>query len=469
MAEALFTLAQAAAACGGRLIGTDAAVMSVCSDSRRLAPGQLFVALRGERFDAHHFVSEALRAGAAGAIVERNRAPEGVEPSPLIEVDDTRAALAALATWWRSRFHLPLIGVTGSNGKTTVKEMIAAILRAQARQDGLDPALAVLATRGNLNNDIGVPHMLLELNAAHRYAVIEMGMNHPGEIAALAAMAKPTVALVNNAQREHLEFMHNVAQVARENGDVFEALPAQGVAVINADDDFADAWIARAGTRRVLRFGLRAPADVGAHCVPEGLGQRMTLTGLCGDLQIRLRVPGWHNASNALCAATACLAAGIGTSAIVEGLTGFGGVKGRQQLRPGQGGCQLIDDTYNANPDSVRAAIDVLASTTGTRVLVLGDMGEVGDQGPAFHREAGEYAQRRGIDTLLALGEASREATGAFGPGARHFDDVDMLVEALRPLLHDNTTVLIKGSRFMRMERVADAIAASNETAQKGH
>ncbi len=452
--NALWMASDAARACGGTLIGPDIALTGFSTDSRAVKHGDLFIALRGERFDAHDFIADVRAAGAAAVVVEQDcRQDAGTS----IRVADTRIALGDIARVWRSRFTLPLIGVTGSNGKTTVKEMIAAILRAHALSLGWT-ADTVLATRGNLNNDIGVPLMLFGLRDTHRLAVIEMGMNHPGEISWLAGMAKPTVALVNNAQREHLEFMNSVAEVARENGDVFDALGADGIAVINADDDFADYWCGRNAARRVLRFGLDHRAEVVADATPEGLGYRLDLRGAFGTARIVLRVPGRHNARNALCAATASLAAGADMAAVVWALSRFEGVKGRQQIRTGARGSTVIDDTYNANPDSVRAAIDVLAGAPGRRILVLGDMGEVGNQGPDFHREAGAYAREHGIHALFALGEAATHAVTAFGQGACHYDDHAAIAAALRPQLDAGTTVLVKGSRFMRMERVAEAL-----------
>lgn len=456
---ALWKASDVAAACGGTLTGPDVNITGFSTDSRAVTPGDLFVALRGERFDAHDFIAEVQTAGAAAAVVAHDCKHAA---GTLIHVADTRVALGDIARVWRSRFSLPLIGVTGSNGKTTVKEMIAAILRAHAQAVGWDADTAVLATRGNLNNDVGVPLMLFRLRDSHRLAVIEMGMNHPGEIAWLAGIARPTVALVNNAQREHLEFMHSVAEVARENGDVFDALGPGGIAVVNADDEFAGYWCGRNAGRTVLRFGMGPAVEVSANATPEGLGYRLDLHGAFGTAHIVLRVPGLHNARNALCAATAALAAGADMSAVVWALSHFEGVKGRQQVRTGLAGSTVIDDSYNANPDSVRAAIDVLACASGRRILVLGDMGEVGTQGPEFHREAGTYARERGIDALLATGEAAADAVTAFGSGALHYPDHASLADALCPQLGPDTIVLVKGSRFMRMERVAEALTAQN-------
>lgn len=459
--SALWKASDVARACGGSLHGPDVAIHGFCTDSRAVRRADLFVALRGERFDAHDFLAEVQTAGAAAAVVATDCTHAA---GTLIRVADTRVALGDIARAWRSRFSLPVIGVTGSNGKTTVKEMIAAILRAHARAMGWDPDASVLATRGNLNNDIGVPLMLFGLRDSHRLAVIEMGMNHPGEIAWLAGMAQPTVALVNNAQREHLEFMHSVAEVARENGDVFDALGTTGVAVINADDDYAGYWCSRNAGRQVLRFGLEHAAEVGASLTPQGLGHRLALHGVFGVADISLRLPGVHNARNALCAATATLAAGVDMAAVVCALNAFEGVKGRQQVRAGIAGSTLIDDSYNANPDSVQAAIDVLAHAPGRRVLVLGDMGEVGAQGPDFHREAGAAARTAGIDALYATGASSIHAVSAFGRGALHCPDHASIADLLRPQLDASTTVLVKGSRFMRMERVVEALLASPGT-----
>jgi UDP-N-acetylmuramoyl-tripeptide--D-alanyl-D-alanine ligase len=460
--NALWNASGIARACSGALSGPDVAVSGFSTDSRSVQTGAMFLALRGERFDAHDFVADVLGAGAAVAVVARDFAPDGLPADcSLIRVDDTRIALGDIARAWRSRFTLPLIGVTGSNGKTTVKEMVAAILRAHALGLGLDPATAVLATRGNLNNDIGVPLMLLGLRDTHRLAVIEMGMNHPGEIAWLAGMTKPTVALVNNAQREHLEFMHSVAEVARENGDVFDALGDDGIAVINGDDDFSDYWCARNAQRTVLRFALDHEAEVSARAVADGLGCSLHISGAFGSARVVLRVPGLHNARNALCAATATLAAGADMAAVVWALSRFEGVKGRQQVRAGAAGSTLIDDSYNANPDSVRAAIDVLARARGRRVLVLGDMGEVGDRGADFHREAGAYALEHGIDALHATGTLAAHSVTAFGAHAHLHPDHASIAAALRPQLDADTTLLVKGSRFMRMERVVEALLAN--------
>lgn len=444
-------LSQVAQTLGARMIGADVALTAVSTDTRGVAAGQLFIALRGARFDAHDFLDQAVAGGAAALLVaDESKLPAGV--SALV-VDDTLLALGRLAAAWRAQFSLPLIAVTGSNGKTTTKEMIAAILKAHFGD-------AVLATRGNFNNDIGLPITLLGLNATHRAAVIEMGMNHPGEIAYLAPIGAPTVALVTNAQRAHLEGMGDLDEVAREKGSIFVGMPANGVAVINADDRYAPTWREMAGAHAVRTFGIDHAADVSGKVRQHGLETALQLTVPEGEADIRLSIPGRHNARNAVAAAAACLAASLPLSAVVTGLESFAGVKGRLQRRAGIKGAEILDDTYNANPDSVRAGIDVLAATIGRKLLVLGDMGEIGDASGQYHDEIGGYAKSQGIDRLYALGDAAQQAVRNFGEGAKHFCNVEKLIAAVDKELGPETTVLIKGSRFMKMERVADALAA---------
>jgi UDP-N-acetylmuramoyl-tripeptide--D-alanyl-D-alanine ligase len=379
---------------------------------------------------------------------------------PQVVVADARHALGAAAAHWRARFELPLIAVTGSNGKTTVTQMIAAILAAAYGEKQR------LATRGNLNNEIGVPLMLWQLAKVHRAAVLELGMNHPGEIAQLAAWVRPTVALVNNAQREHQEFMQSVEATARENGEVIAALPAsgEGVAVFPADDGCAPIWRELAGTRRVVDFALDGDAVVTASWEPTPGGASVTMATPAGGIEVALAVAGVHNVRNALAATASALAAGVAPAAIREGLAAFRPVGGRGVRLRTEAGAELIDDSYNANPDSVRAAIDLLAASTPPRTLVLGDMGEVGARGPEFHREVGAYARERGIEALYALGAATRASVAAFGARGRHFDDIDALMGALRASASAGT-LLVKGSRFMRMERVVQALAAAGAVA----
>ncbi|WP_046111035.1 UDP-N-acetylmuramoyl-tripeptide--D-alanyl-D-alanine ligase [Aquincola tertiaricarbonis] len=434
-------------------------VHRVHSDTRTLQPGDLFVALRGERFDAHDFLPQAREAGAVAALAEHGLQAAGL---PGLQVPDVQRALEFLAAAWRRKHELPLIAVTGSNGKTTVTQMTAAILRAWLA-DG------ALATEGNYNNHIGVPLTLLRLRQDaqrwHRAAVVELGMNHPGEIALLARIAAPTVALVNNAQREHQEFMATVEAVARENGSVIEALGPTGVAVFPADDTYAPLWLQLAGSRPHLTFARQGEADLTCEAMWMGAHWAITLHTPAGPASLTLAVAGEHNLRNALAAAACALAAGAPLSAIVQGLQGFAPVKGRSQLQTLSHRGQplvLIDDSYNANPDSMRAAIDVLATLPAPRALLMGDMGEVGDRGPEFHAEVGAHAQACGIELLWAAGAASAEATAAHAAG-RHFATVEALIAAL-PELPAGGSVVVKGSRFMRMERVVAALQNAGGT-----
>ncbi|MCL2589681.1 MAG: UDP-N-acetylmuramoyl-tripeptide--D-alanyl-D-alanine ligase [Betaproteobacteria bacterium] len=459
----MMTLAEAAALLASRGMHTARAVggvriEAVGTDSRAIVPGQLFVALRGERFDGHDFVETALTTGAAAVMVDARWEAEHAQSDIVrLVVDDTRFALGTLAAGWRERFNIPLIGITGSNGKTTVKEMCASILRAWFGKDD-----AVLATQGNLNNDIGLPLTLLGLRAHHRAAVIEMGMNHPGEIAMLTGLARPTVALVNNAQRAHLEGMGSLDGVAREKGHIYDGLGDGGVAVVNADDAHADKWLAENehAHRKTVSFGMKKPATVRGHCELRDLESALRFDTPWGQAECVLRMPGIHNALNALAAATACLSAGAPLAAVMAGLSGCCSAHGRLQRRVGPQGALLFDDTYNANPDSVRAGIDVLARMPGRTILVFGDMGEVGETSAQAHAEVGAYAKDKGVDCLYTLGIMSENAISKFGLGGLHFSSVEVLVEALAPSIAASDTVLVKGSRFMRMERVVEALTA---------
>jgi UDP-N-acetylmuramoyl-tripeptide--D-alanyl-D-alanine ligase len=449
----MMRLSEAGASIGVAHQGTDAEFNAVGTDSRAVTPGMLFVALKGERFDGHDYVREVLAKGAVGAMVEQAFAV--ANPGlPLLAVYDTRLALGQLAAAWRARFAIPLIGITGSNGKTTVKEMCAAILRAHFG----GAAENVLATQGNLNNDIGLPLTLLGLRAAHRAAVIEMGMNHPGEIDYLTRIAVPGVALVNNAQRAHLEGLGTVQDVALAKGEIFAGLTADGVAVFNADDVQCGIWHELSRERRQVRFGLDHPSEVRGSFMPHGLGGDLRLETPAGDLTLALAVSGRHNARNACAAAAATLAAGATLAAVKQGLEAFTGVKGRLQRRPGRSGSLVVDDSYNANPDSMRAAIDVLASVPGKRIFIMGDMGEAGAAAGQVHDEIGGYAKSHGIDRLFCLGGLSLAAARNFGEGGHHFERIEDLLKALPGELDAQTTVLVKGSRFMKMERVVDAL-----------
>ena len=444
------SLREAATAIGARFVGEDVRFDSVSTDSRTLERGALFIALRGERFDGRQFIGAAKERGAAAAVVEDPDASQA--ELPFLVVENSRLALGRLAAHWRGRFDIPLVAVIGSNGKTTVKEMIAAILREHFGET------RALATEGNLNNDIGLPLTLLRLRRNHRAAVVELGVNHPGETATLAAVASPTVALINNAQREHQEFMKGVAEVAREHGAVFAAMRPEGTGVINADDEFSGYWRGLLAGRRIRDFGLEKPAQVGGRHRFTHFGSEIDLRTPQGATRVELHVDGRHNVLNALAAAACALAAGASLEAVARGLAAFRPVGGRMQRRTASSGTKLIDDSYNANPDSVRAAIDVLAAEGGAKVLLLGDMGEVGERGAEFHLEIGHYARERGIDRLLAVGELSSACVAAFGEGARHFATVEALISAAQAELRPRTTMLVKGSRFMRMERVVAAL-----------
>jgi UDP-N-acetylmuramoyl-tripeptide--D-alanyl-D-alanine ligase len=451
----------------------------VSTDTRTVGGGQLFVALRGEVFDAHDFLPQVVDKGVVAVVVDK--LPDGWT-LPAIVVPDTLVALGQIANYWRKQFALPLIAVTGSNGKTTVKEMIASILAAAHGEDGR------LATRGNLNNEIGVPLTLFRLDASHRSGVVELGMNHPGEIGRLSVIAAPTIGMVNNAQREHQEFMHTVEAVARENGSVLSALPADGVAVFPHGDEFTPVWQELAAGRRVLTFGLDPAANVSCTYSAGDFGAELAVTirpaaapGTAGatgaaasfaapdavprHFTVALQAAGEHNVRNALAAIACSYAAGIDTSTIRTGLEAFAPVNGRLQKKQAANGALLIDDTYNANPDSVRAAIDVLAKAKAPRVLVLGDMGEVGTQGKEFHEEVAAYAAGKGIEQVLATGELAAH----MAPHARHFKEFDALLQAVTAAATPDATVLIKGSRFMKMERVVQHLIGPQQATKESH
>ena len=448
----MMRIVEAAQAIAAEVRGADGAFTSVSTDTRTLQRGALFVALRGERFDGHDFVKLALESGAAAVMVDagfRVQSSGVRDDAPLLVVADTRLGLGKLAAAWRNRFAIPLIAITGSNGKTTVKEMLAAILRVEA-----GTADAVLATQGNLNNDIGVPLMLLRLRATHRYAVIEMGMNHLGEIGYLTHLATPTVALVNNAHAAHVGEVGSMENIARAKGEIFGGLRPGGIAVINTDDAFAPMWRDLNAGREIIGFGLEKPAQVTGRYALLAEGVQLEIALPHASVSARLQVPGLHNVRNALAASAAALAVKVAPPTIAQGLSDFHGVRGRLQRKTVLHGATLIDDTYNANPDSVRAAIDVLASASGEKILVLGDMGELGASSAKLHDEIGCYAKEKGIDALFCLGEMSCHAVQAFGVNARHFERIQELLADLENRLGPTVTVLVKGSRFMEMERV---------------
>jgi UDP-N-acetylmuramoyl-tripeptide--D-alanyl-D-alanine ligase len=447
---------------------TQTMIKAVRTDSRSVVEGDLFVALKGETFDGTAFLAQAQTQGAVAVLFEAQDPLKGEYLQclkdvsvPAFCVPNARAALGELAAQWRRQFDLELIGVTGSNGKTTVTQMIAAVLKA-------DASCPSLSTQGNLNNEIGVPLTLFNLRPEHRRAVVELGMNHPGEIEILTGYAQPTIGLVNNAQREHQEFMATVEAVAIENGDVIRHLPVDGVAVFPAQDMYTELWKKLAGARRFLTFGF-VQGDVQAHNMAWINGAwSFQLTTAHAALPCRLNIAGRHNVLNALAAAACALATGMNLSNIVKGLENFEPVKGRSKSSEWEiegHAFTLVDDTYNANPDSVRAAIDVLAELPAPRLLVLGDMGEVGQQGPEFHQEVGAFAKASGIEALFTLGDLCAHSSQAF-EGAHHFTDMDNLQLAVLAQISSYNSVLVKGSRFMKMERVVDALRNRFEQAQ---
>ena len=459
---------------GSQLINISAAaaqhleISRVGSDSRQVDVGELFIALSGERFDAHDFLADVAKTGANAALISsKEKCPEHLAA---VCVADTRLSLGTLAKAWRTQFAIPLAIVTGSNGKTTVKEMIASIFRAAAGEKH------TLVTKGNLNNEIGLPMTLLRLRSSDQLAVIELGMNHPGETAQLADIAGANIALINNAQREHQEFMTTVAAVAEEHSDALRALPRNGVAVFPADSEFSGVWRKAADGRKIMDFVLNAhqdhsTADVQGRLLANGHLEMKTAQGV---IEIQLKTLGNHNVRNALAAGAVALAAGLSLEKIQEGLESFDPVNGRMQAKNLDANHTLIDDSYNANPDSVRAAIDALKQSGKTSWLVLGDMGEVGDQGPAFHHEVGAYAAEQGIAKLFSIGEQCKFAIQGFeemkqklklSSGAEHFSEVDILNARLTTDFRlqqkdsgQHLNILVKGSRFMRMERVVQAL-----------
>jgi UDP-N-acetylmuramoyl-tripeptide--D-alanyl-D-alanine ligase len=450
------TLAELARVAGGTLHGADASFGAVLIDSRVIEPGSLFVALRGEHVDGHQFVADVAGRGATGALVAHR-----VESDlPQVVVPDVLEALTRYAVEWRAAFEGTVVGITGSNGKTTVKEMTGAIL---------SRAGSCLVTRGNLNNHIGVPLTVCRLEPAHRYAVIEMGANHQREIAHLATIARPDVGLVINAGPAHLEGFGGIEGVARGKGEMFASLGIEGTAVINADDRFAAYWhgLAR-GAGRVVTFGVRERADFTASRLEERLQDdgfviEFDLDCPLGRRRIALRLAGEHNVMNALAASAAAYAAGAGFDAISDGLAGMRAVAGRLEMKTVTGGARLIDDSYNANPGSVRAGLRALAGLPGERWLVLGEMRELGEESARMHAEIGEAARQSGVSRLLAVGSDAHHAVESFGAGATWFASVDDLIAALRAGLGPDVTVMVKGSRSNRLERVAAALSPGEQ------
>ena len=434
---------------GARLINGDANFIGVSTDSRTVAKGELFIAIKGENFDGHEYLEQAFARGASAALVSREVAITSATPQ--IIVDDTILAMGQLAQFWRSQFAIPVVALTGSNGKTTVKEMLRSILVAHV---GARESETILATAGNLNNHIGVPLMMMRLHHTHRYAVFEMGMNHLGEIDYLTRLVSPDVALVIMAGTAHIGELGSREAIAEAKGEIFAGLSSQGIAVVNMHDRFGSYWRELAGQRRVIGFGIDANDDV----VGEFAAQSLVIQHAGESVEAHLHVVGEHNQRNALAAAATAIALHIPLQTVREGLEDFEGVAGRLRAYSGHKNATIIDDTYNANPDSVRAAIDVLAAKPGKRYLVLGDMGELGTDAPAMHADIGAYARHAALNGLFALGTLTAQTVIELGRDGWHFESLDDLLEELEKVLAPNVTVLVKGSRFMKMERVVEKL-----------
>ena len=442
-AAIMMTAADAAMKLGAICINGDAGFTGVSTDTRSIAKGELFVALKGENFDGHAYVEQALARGASAALVSHE--VKTSTPIPQIVVGDTLMALGRLAQIWRSRFIIPMLALTGSNGKTTVKEMLRSILIAHHGD-----AASVLATEGNLNNHIGLPLMMLRLNASHKVAVFEMGMNHLTEIDYLSHLVEPDIALIIQAGTAHIGELGSREAIAQAKGEIYAGLPPDGIAVVNMHDRFGSYWRGLAGSRRVIGFGIAAEDDV----IGEFSADAVMIRHAGESVSVQLHVAGEHNQRNALAAAAAAIALNVPLATIQAGLEDFEGVPGRMRAYEGHKKATIIDDTYNANPDSVRAAIDVLRTKLGKRLLVLGDMGELGSQAREMHSDVGAYAKHANLDGVYALGQLSEATVMALGASGWHFETVDDLVDAIEPLLAPDVTVLVKGSRFMKMERV---------------
>lgn len=451
-------LSEAAKALNAKQAGADVQFTAVGSDSRNIEVGQLFVALKGLNFDGNAFAIEAIKKGAAAVMLS----DASIDVEPALVVQDTRLALGELAKYWRGKFDVPVIAVTGSNGKTTMKEMLVAILNAATNTAGKGKDV-VHATYGNLNNDIGLPLTLLKIKSKHQYVVAEMGMNHLGEIDYLTHIAKPNVAVINNAGTAHIGELGSRDNIAKAKGEIYAGLQDDGVAIINADSAYAGYWQSLNVNKKIVTFGLHAGADVSAtYEIVDGTSL-INLSTPQGQVDFKLQQQGVHNVSNALAASAVAYALGISNADIAKGLEGFAGVHGRLERKAALKEAMLIDDTYNANPDSMKAAIDVLAELPGNRILVLGDMGELGMDAKNMHAEIGAYAKAAGLQTLYGLGELSTEMVRGFGAGARHFNSPKALAEAVLPQLASDTTVLVKGSRFMQMERVVKLLVVDSQ------
>lgn len=445
------TLAQTAQLLGLTITTPDKEFQGISIDTRTLQPGNLFIAIRGEHMDGHDFIEEAYQKGAAAAVVNRHVDSQ----LPQLRVEDTTLALGKLGTFWRNQFNAPIVAVTGSNGKTTLKNIIALIMVTACHGDEKE----VLATQGTLNNHWGLPLTLSRFNRNHRYAAIEMGMNHFGEIEYLTKMTRPQVAVITNAAASHLEGLGDIAGVARAKAEIFLGLPADGIAILNRDDAFFPFWHELLGRHHYVTFGFHPDADIRGTIHSSAQIQHITLHTTQGEIDINFPLLGRHNVLNALAATAATLAIGIDLKTIKEGLEKSKPAPGRLELHTLENGVNIIDDTYNANPFSLQAAVNILASFDGKKILVLGDMKELGVEAKTLHQAAGEAIRNAGIDYLFTYGELSANTSQAFGEGAYHFNEQEKLVNALKPFLYNTTTILVKGSRSMRMDKVVAELA----------
>ena len=457
----MITLANIAKIVEGHLIGDDCEIASIGIDSRNITQNQLFIGIKGENFDGNTYAFDAIKQGAAAVLVN----DADTKARPAVIVKDTRLALGKLASDWRHQFSLPIVAVTGSNGKTTVKEMLVSILNAATYKENSLDVTKVHATIGNLNNDIGLPLTLLKMTDQHAYVVIEMGMNHLGEINYLTNITQPTVAVISNAGTAHIGQLGSRENIAKAKGEIFAGLAHDGVAVINADDDFAGYWKSLCSTKKTITFGLNKQADVFASFKEFDAVNKINLTTPSGNISFELNLLGQHNIYNALAASACAVALGISNTDIANGLSNMQAVKGRLQRKVGLNGAVLIDDTYNANPDSMKAAIDALKTFATHTIFVMGDMGELGIDAAQMHAEIGAYAKQQHINQLMTFGDLSELATRQFGinnqdatQNAQHFKSLESLIATLKASMQPNVTVLVKGSRFMQMERVINAL-----------
>lgn len=436
--------------------GQDNTLPTIVRDTRECCEGKLFIAIQGAQFDGHDFIEQAIQQGAIAILAQRAPCTALEKTVSWLEVHDSIEALGKLAQLHRAQFSLPVVGITGSCGKTTVKGMLALICEQQG---------ATLATQGNFNNHIGLPLTLMQLNASHQFAVIEMGANHSGNIDYLCQIAQPTISLITNVNAAHLQGFGSLDGVAQAKGEIYTALPDNGIAILNIDEHYCEYWQKLIGNRQTLHFGLSQGAQVNASSIQlETFSTHFMLHIEEQTHPVNLKLPGLHMLMNALAACSAAHVMGIPLEKIVLGLEQYQGIKGRLNRHCGVNGSTIIDDSYNANPGSMNAALDILSSFSGIRMFVMGDMGELGDNALEYHSLIGARAKQKGIEQLYAVGEMSTQAVAAFGDGARHFDSKQTLLEALKAQLSSDTTILIKGSRSARMEDICEALINKNES-----